>query len=57
MTVPLLFKSTVTKQIPQSDRGPLSGDSTRMRVLAEFPRQYQLVAEDVVRTVRAAARS
>lgn len=30
MTTPLLFKSSVTEQLPQSDRGPLSDDSTRM---------------------------
>jgi hypothetical protein len=29
MTALLLFKDSVTEQIPQSDRGPLSG--TRMR--------------------------
>ena len=29
MTAPLPFNSSVTEQIPQSDRGPLSG--TRMR--------------------------
>ena len=29
MTTPLLFKSSVTEQIPQSDRG-LSDGSTRM---------------------------
>jgi hypothetical protein len=30
MTTPLLFKFSVTEQIPQSDRGPLSDGSTRM---------------------------
>jgi hypothetical protein len=30
MTAPLLFKSSVTEQVPQSDRGPLPDDSTRM---------------------------
>jgi hypothetical protein len=30
MTTPMLFKSSVTDQIPQSDRGPLSYGSTRM---------------------------
>lgn len=30
MTTPLLFKSSVTEQIPQSDRRPLSDGSTRM---------------------------
>ena len=30
MTAPLLFKSSVTEPIPQSDRGPLSDGSIRM---------------------------
>ena len=30
MTAPLLFKSSVTEQIPQSDRRPLSHGSIRM---------------------------
>jgi hypothetical protein len=30
MTAPLLIKSSVTEQVPQSGRGPLSDDSTRM---------------------------
>jgi hypothetical protein len=30
MTVPSLFNSSLGKQIPQSDRGPLFDDSTRM---------------------------
>ena len=30
MTTPLVFNSSVTEQIPQSDRGPLSDGSTRM---------------------------
>ena len=30
MTAPLLFKSSVTEQIPQSDRGPLADGSARM---------------------------
>lgn len=30
MTTPLVFNSSVTEQIPQSDRGPLSVGSTRM---------------------------
>ena len=30
MTAPLPFNSSVTEQIPQSDRGPLSDGSTRM---------------------------
>lgn len=30
MTAPLLFKSSVTEQIPQSDRGPLFEGSIRM---------------------------
>ena len=29
MTTPLVFNSSVTEQIPQSDRGPLSVGSTR----------------------------
>jgi hypothetical protein len=29
MTTPLLFKFSVTEQIPQSDRGPLSYGNTR----------------------------
>jgi hypothetical protein len=29
MTAPLPFNSSVTEQIPQSDRGPLSDGSTR----------------------------
>ena len=30
MTAPLPLKSSVTEQIPQSDRGPLSDGSARM---------------------------
>jgi hypothetical protein len=30
MTAPLLFTSSATEQIPQSDRGPLSDGSARM---------------------------
>jgi hypothetical protein len=30
MTAPLPFNSSVTQQIPQSDRGPLSDGSIRM---------------------------
>ena len=31
MTAPSLFKSSVTEQTPQTDCGPLSDSSTRMR--------------------------